>query len=67
MTHVPVIRRRNGPITRAIADLDERTRGLQVVPGPGVRVSNYPSGTTISVTNNQPSTRRAFTGTPVWG
>lgn len=64
--NAPVIRRRRGPITRAISELDERTRGMALRGGPGVNVSATPTGTVVSI-NPSTTPSRARGNVIVWG
>lgn len=61
----PVIRRRKGPITRAIDELDQRTRAMSLRGGPGVYVAATPTGTVVTV-SPQPQISRNRSTAIVW-
>jgi hypothetical protein len=67
MTPIQIIPKGRGPLSRAIRELDARTRAL--VPGsvPGARVSRTPHGVTIIPTATSATGTKAPPNTPVWG
>ena len=66
MTQIPVIRKANGPITRAIRELDDRTRSLVPIPTPGTLVDHTSAGVIIRPLPNTQPNRNGFGGGGVW-
>lgn len=68
MNHVPIVKRRRGPITTAVGELEDRVRSMELVVGPGLRVSTSGVGTVVTLSaNTQPTGRRARSNRAVWG
>ena len=67
MTPLEIIPKGKGPFSRAIRELDARTRAL--VPGsvPGARVSRTTRGVTIIPTASGSAGTKVPPTTPVWG
>lgn len=67
MTPIQIISKGRGPISRAIRELDARTRAL--VPGsvPGARVSRTPHGVTIIPTAISGTSTKTPPTPVVWG
>lgn len=67
MTPLEIIPKGRGPISRAIRELDARTRAL--IPGdvPNALVSRTPRGVTIIPTARAGAGTKTPPATPVWG
>ena len=67
MTPIQIVPKGRGPISRAIRELDARTRALIPGSAPGARISRTPHGVTIIPTATS-STGTKTPPTPVvWG
>jgi hypothetical protein len=66
MTQIPIYLKGNGPITRAIRELDARTRSLYPAPAPGMQTTRTSTGTVHVPRSSQLSNRQARSVGAVW-
>ncbi len=66
MTQIPIYLRSQGPISRAIRELDQRTRALYPAPAPGMQITRTSNGTISVPSNRNVSSRAAGNLGAVW-